>query len=110
MNRSWGPVDRAGVFLVCRFSVRVRARVRGYLDGEAGLRALAALFTVNAAAEGADDGGVRAKGQVVVGPLPEDGHQVSVERVAVHLRVGSSENTVGHLPNLQRSKWTADWR
>lgn len=50
------------------------------------------------------------KGQVVVGPLPEDGHQVSVERVAVHLRVGSSENAVGHLPYLQRSKWTSDWR
>lgn len=84
--------------------------IQGYLDGEAGLRARAALFTVNAVAEGADDGGVRGKGQVVVSPLPEDGHQVSVERVAVHPRVGSSENTVGHLSYLQRNKWTSDWR
>lgn len=71
---------------------------------------LAALFTVNAAAEGADDGGVRGEGQVVVGPLAEDGHQVSVERVAVHPGVGSSEDIVGHLPYLRRSKWTSDWR
>lgn len=81
-----------------------KSYAQGYLDGEAGLRALAALFAVDAVAEGADDGGVRGKGQVVVGPLPEDGHQVSVERVAVHPRVGSSENTVGHLPYLQSNK------
>lgn len=65
---------------------------------------LAALFTVNAVTEGADDGGVRGKRQVVVGPLPEDGHHVRVEGVAVHLRVCSFENTVGHLPYLQHNK------
>lgn len=92
------------------FQVRVRVALGGYLDGEAGLRVLAALFTVNAVTEGADDGGVRGKGQVVVGPLPEDGHQVSVEGVAVHPRVGSFENTVGHLPYLQHNKEASDWR
>lgn len=59
----------------------------GYLDGEAGLRALTALFTVDTVAEGADDGGVRGEGQVVVGPLSEDGHHVSVEGITLHPRV-----------------------
>lgn len=77
-----------------------------YLDGEAGLCALTALFTVDAVAEGADDGGVRGKGQVVVGPLSEDGHQVSVEGIALHPGVVSSENTVRHFPYLQHSQWT----
>lgn len=75
-----------------------------YLDGEAGLCALTALFTVDAVAEGAYDGGVRSKGQVVVGPLPEDGHQVSVEGIALHPGVGSSENTVRHFPYLPHSQ------
>lgn len=75
-----------------------------YLDGEAGLCALTALFTVDAIAEGADDGGVRGKGQVMVGPLSEDGHQVSVEGIALHPGVGSSENTVRHFPYLQHSQ------
>lgn len=83
---------------------------QGYLDGEAGLRVVAALFTVNAVTEGADDGGMRGEGQVVVGPLPEDGHHVSVEGVTVHPRVRSFENTVGHLPYLQHNKEASDWR
>lgn len=45
---------------------------------------------------------MRGKGQVMVGPLSEDGHQVSVEGITLHLRVCSSENMVGHL--LQHSK------
>ena len=75
-----------------------------YLDREAGLGALTALITVDAVAEGTDDRGVRCEGQVVVGPLAKDGHQVGVERITLHLRVVRSENTVGHLPYLQHSR------
>lgn len=46
---------------------------------------------------------MRGEGQVMVGPLSEDGHQVGVEGIALHLGVCSSEDTVGDLPHLQHS-------
>lgn len=46
-------------------------------NGDAGLRLLAALVTVHPVAEGADAGGERGEGQIVVVPLPEQGHHVS---------------------------------
>ena len=72
-----------------------------HLNGEAGLCAIAALVTVNAAAEGANDGRVRSEGQVVVRPLAKDGDQVSVERVVLHIRVCCPQNFVGHFSYLQ---------
>ena len=71
-----------------------------HLNGEAGLCAIAALVTVNAAAEGANDGRVRSEGQVVVRPLGKDGEQVSEERVGVHNCC--VQNSVGHFPHLER--------
>lgn len=88
---------RSVVYAQVRLWGRFERRPDGYLDGEAGLRALAALLTVDAGADGA-----RSEGRVMGAPLPKDGHQVSVEGITLHL-VCSAENTVGHLPNLQHS-------
>lgn len=71
-------------------------------NGDAGLRLLAALFTVHPVAEGADAGGERGEGQVVVVPLPEQGHHVSELRVVDHAFVGRAEDVVGHLPHLRK--------
>lgn len=70
-------------------------------DGDAGLRLLAALLTVHPVAEGADAGRERGEGQVVVVPLPEQGHHVSELGVADHALVGGAEDVVGHLPHLR---------
>ena len=79
------------------------------LDGEAGLSAVAAGVTVDAAVEGADAGGVRGEGQVVVRPLAEDGHQVRIERIVLHVRVGCAQDPVGHLPHLETWRKTSHW-
>lgn len=44
---------------------------------------------------------MRREGQVVVGPLAKDGHQVGVERVTLHHFVGRPKDLVGHLPDLR---------
>ena len=79
------------------------------LDGEAGLCAVTAGVTVNAVVERADAGGVRGEGQVVVRPLAEDGHQVRVEPVVLHVRVGRAQDAVGHLPHLETRRKTSYW-
>lgn len=43
---------------------------------------------------------MRSEGQIVVSPLSKDRHQVSVERVALHISVGCSQNAVGNLSDL----------
>lgn len=84
-------------------NVLVRARCTD-VDGEAGFRALAGSVAVNAVVERDDDGRVRREGQVVVGELAEDGHQVSVDRVALHHFVGRPEDAVGHVPDLRNGQ------
>lgn len=51
-------------------------------DGEARLGPLAALITVDAVAEGADAGGEGGEAEVMVVPLPKQGHQVCEVSVA----------------------------
>lgn len=51
-------------------------------DGEARLGPLAALVAVDAVAEGADAGGEGRETEVVVVPLPKQGHHVSELSVA----------------------------
>lgn len=63
---------------------------------------LAALVTVQAVAEGADAGGERREGQIVVVPLPEQGHHMSELCVVDHAFVGCAEDVVGHLPHLRK--------
>lgn len=57
-------------------------------DGEAWLSSLAALVTVHPVAEGADAGGEGREGEIVVVPLPKQGHHVSEFPVADHACVG----------------------
>lgn len=71
-------------------------------NGDAGLSSLTALGTVHPVAEGADAGGERGEGQVVVVPLSKQGHHVSELRVADHAIVGRTEDVVGHLPHLRK--------
>lgn len=73
-------------------------------NGDAGLRLLAALLTVHPVAEGADAGGERGEGQIVVVPLSKQGHHVSELRVADHAVVGGTEDVVGHLPHLRKER------
>lgn len=73
-------------------------------NGDAGLRLLAALLTVHPVAEGADAGGERGEGQIVVVPLAKQGHHVSELRVADHAVVGGTEDVVGHLPHLRTER------
>ena len=79
------------------------------LDGEAGLCAVTAGVTVDAVVIGADAGGVRGEGQVVVRPLAEDGQQVRVVAVVLHVRVGHAQDAVGHLPHLETRRKTSYW-
>lgn len=72
------------------------------LNGDAGLGSLTALGTVHPVAEGADAGGERGEGQVVVVPLSKQGHHVSELRVVDHAVVGRTEDVVGHLPHLRK--------
>ena len=57
--------------------------VAGFTDHhrEAGLLSVTRLGAVDPVVEGADDGDVRGEGEVVVGPLTENGHQVGVQWV-----------------------------
>lgn len=71
-------------------------------NGDAGLGSLTALGTVHPIAEGADAGGERGEGQVVVVPLTKQGHHVSELRVVDHAIVGRTEDVVGHLPHLRK--------
>lgn len=71
-------------------------------NGDAGLGFLTALGTVHPVAEGADAGGERGEGQVVVVPLSKQGHHVSELRVVDHAVVGRTEDVVGHLPHLRK--------
>lgn len=47
---------------------------------------------------------MRREGQVVVGPLAEDGHQVGVERVILHHFYACPKDPVGHLPDLRMGR------
>lgn len=69
-------------------------------DGDARLGALAALVTVQSAAERADAGREGREGEVVVVPLAEQGHHVSVVSVTDHGSICRSQNVVGHLSHL----------
>lgn len=53
-------------------------------DGNARLSALAALITVHPVAERADAGGEGREGEIVVVPLPKNGHHVSELSVTDH--------------------------
>lgn len=53
-------------------------------DGDARLSLLAALVTVHPVAEGADAGGEGREGDIVVIPLPKQGHHVSEFSVVDH--------------------------
>lgn len=70
-------------------------------DGEARLGPLAALVTVDAVAEGADAGGEGREGEVVVVPLPKQGHQVSELCVVDDAGVRRVQDVVGHLSHLR---------
>lgn len=70
-------------------------------NGDAGLGLLTAIGTVQPVAEGADAGGERGEGQVVVVPLSKQGHHVRELRVVDHAVVGRTEDVVGHLPHLR---------
>lgn len=70
-------------------------------DGEARLGPLAGLITVDAVAEGADAGGERREGEVVVVPLPKQGHHVSELSVVDDAGVRRVQDVVGHLSHLR---------
>lgn len=53
-------------------------------DGDAWLSSLTALITVDPIAEGADARGEGREGEIVVVPLPKQGHHVSELSVADH--------------------------
>lgn len=70
-------------------------------DGDAWLSSLTALVTVDPVAEGADAGGERCEGEIVVVPLPKQGHHVSEFSVVDHARVCCVQDVVGHLSHLR---------
>lgn len=70
-------------------------------DGDARLSFLAAFVAVDPVAEGADAGGEGREGEVVVVPLPEQGHHVGELRVVDHARVRRAQDVVGHLSHLR---------
>lgn len=65
------------------------------------------MFTADVVIEGDNGRRVGGKCQIMVRPLAEDRHQMSVERVTLYFLVSCCQDSVGHLSHLRtiKSQW-----